>query len=91
MRQLKIENHYSNITFPCVDQCITFPGRKLLLSVYIASRTPSSESIFRQRVANDSNYLTMDHTFRITKKIGYADEISGRFVPQGELQLTAII
>ena len=25
----------------------------------------------------------MDHTFRITKKIGYTDEISGRFVPQG--------
>ena len=24
----------------------------------------------------------MDHTFRITKKIGYTDEISGRFIPQ---------
>ena len=32
-------------------------------------------------IAIDSNYLTMDHTFRITK-IGYTDEISGRFVPQ---------
>lgn len=67
------------MTFPLADKCIPFPGRKLLTSIYIAS---STIQLPNGKIAIENNYLTMNHTFKITKKIGYTDESSGKFISQ---------
>lgn len=76
------ESSLKNITFPTMCELIRFPSREFIIASYISSAKQYVSLFDMERNQLEVDYLAIDHTFKISTKIGHLDKSSKRFVKQ---------
>ena len=80
---LRYRTNCDHIQFPSVKECIsTFLSKKVITNVFIADIDLRKQLFSHQLSSIPIDYLTADHTFSVTKKIGYIDPTTNTFVRQ---------
>ena len=75
-------SQFNTTSFPAFHEYSTVPTRSLFYMIYKAASKLNEPHFERDRASIQIDYLSMDHTFRVSKKIGYTDSVSGKFIKQ---------
>ena len=75
-------SQFNTTSFPAFHEYSTVPTKSLFYMIYKAASKLNEPHFERDRASIQIDYLSMDHTFRVSRKIGYLDSVSGKFIKQ---------
>ena len=68
--------------FPSKESVMQMPTRRIITNVYIAVFQQFEHVFKKKRLEASIQYLTFDHTFKVSSRIGYHDSDTNKFVKQ---------